>query len=321
MTPNLFSTSMQVLATAAEIYSNLPNATVSLRVLEQHLWTSPWFPRETQHTSRLLSLLTPVELSLPQAFLCISMFETGSLRIAPDELTDVLAMCSGNSTVVAASFADPFDAPTKKGLRSIIGNVGRPGVSMMIPPTNFNLAKAEWDSWKLISHDRFNGKCSDSFSQTSIHSSFTGYEQSIAGTVLHGARDLVACYLETAVSVFDGRKWVGDLNLLDTLYGKDITRIPRAPHCNHTATGCHPVDSWVSINSWEELLELPSKGNSIVTTHGNSLSRLATAAVCLQKYGRSVRCLLLPPDICCYRCAIGDLTAINQDERRLVFIC
>ncbi|KAI0895956.1 hypothetical protein F4806DRAFT_502786 [Annulohypoxylon nitens] len=322
VTPNSFSTSMQVLATAAELYSNLPNTTVSLRVLEQHLWTSPWFPHETQQTSQLLSLLIPVELNLPQAFSCISMFETGSLQITPQELTGVLAMCSGNSIIAAASLlADPFDAQTEKGLRSIIGNVGRPGVSMLIPPTNLNLAKTELDAWKVISHDRFSGKCSDSFGQTSVHLSFTGYEQSIASTVLHGARDLVACYLETAVSVFDGRKWIGDMDILHTLYGKDITRVSRAPECNHTATDCHPIDSWVSINSWEELLELPSKRNVIITAHGNPLSRLATAAVCLQKYGRSVRCLLLPPDICCYRCAIGDSTAINQDERRLVFIC
>ncbi|XDG08355.1 hypothetical protein ABKA04_007970 [Annulohypoxylon sp. FPYF3050] len=322
ITPNLFSRSMQVLATAAETYSNLPDATISLRVLEQNLCASSWFRRGVRLPEPLVHLLKPVELGLPEAFSCVSMFETGSLQIDPDELIDVLAMSSGNSIIAAASiFVDPFDAQSEKGLRGIVGNVGRPGVSMLIPPANPSISKASLDSWKLINHDKFDGKCSDSFNRTSVHLSFTGYEQSIASSILHGAQDSVACYLETAVSVFDESKWIGDLDIFSALHRGNIIILPKAPQCNHAVPDSHQSYSWVSINSWDELLEMPDRRNNIVTAHCNSLSRLAAAVMCVQKYGADIKCHVLPPDICCYRCAVGDFGTTKPKNGREVFIC
>ncbi|KAI1424138.1 hypothetical protein F5Y12DRAFT_754138 [Xylaria sp. FL1777] len=346
-----FAASMYALSGAATIWSYLPDATISLNVIKHSLFSAPWLADDVRcdRTSGRLQGSTVVDaihtrptISISDAFSCIVMLETDDLVIPPSELKNVFAISTRNTIYAAAALlADPYTDCPQYEMRMIYGNVGRPGVSMMIPPTSPLLREPSLESWRLINHEQFkaDSQCDDMFGRTSLHLSFTGYEQPVATTVKHGARDLEACYLETVVTVFDGRERVGDLDILgafdktERVDEKDISdymvgvgkindtlvlsRMPAFPDCPHSSRPS-PCPRWIVLASWEELLEMPSQGVCIVRAHGNALSRLATAVVCIQK--RVKRCSILPPDSC-YYCIEEELHDNILRGDSIVLIC
>ncbi|KAH8878796.1 hypothetical protein GQ53DRAFT_620810, partial [Thozetella sp. PMI_491] len=233
------------------------------------------------------------------ALACVTMFDTGTLDVSPGELTNVFAVSSGNSIyAVSPLLTDPYDDCRKFELTHLIGNIGRAGVAMMIPPTNPRIFKPGLETWNLINHSRFDRTCEDYFSKTSMHLSFTGYEQPVASAISLGAQDLEACYMEALVSVYDGSKWVADLDVMTGLTSSKIDRltwISPQRRCSHNVT---EPPSWVSIDSWDELVEMTA-GCNIVRAHGNSLARLAAAVVSVQKDVEA--CYLAPAEVC-YAC-------------------
>ena len=61
--------------------------------------------------------------------------------------------------------------------------------------------------------------------QDGLHLSFTGYEQAVASTVMHGARDVEARYVEALISVYDECRWVADLDVLSALNSDVLKRL------------------------------------------------------------------------------------------------
>ncbi|TGJ81490.1 hypothetical protein E0Z10_g7272 [Xylaria hypoxylon] len=314
-----FTSSMQALSVAANIWSCLPDATISLNIIKHSLWSAPWLP-DFNNDDEFESGHAKPTIDVSRAFSCIAMLETGDLAIPPSQLEHVFAISIRNTIYAAAALlADPYTNCPQHEMRMIYGNVGRPGVSLMIPPANPVLRKPKLESWKFINHEPFTagGKCDDMFSQTSLHLAFTGYEQSVAATANHGARDLEACYLETVVTAFDGREKVGDLDILGAADKGVFSKIPTAPACSHSSRAL-PCPRWIMVDSWEELLEMPSGNICIIRAHGNALSRLATAVVCAQK--GVDWCFILPPDPC-YFCVEEHIQNKALEGTSLVLIC
>ncbi|KAI0434374.1 hypothetical protein F5Y09DRAFT_296095 [Xylaria sp. FL1042] len=315
ITDSAFPKSMVALSIAADIWSYLPDASISLNVIRHSLFAAPWLMGLTDN-DKFPEAFGKIQDGIPaqeraRTFSCIIFLETGDLDISPSQLGNVFAISIRNTIYAAASlFADPYTICSWREVRMIYGNVGRPGVSMMIPPANPQLRKPNLETWRLINHETFtaNNQCDDMFSKTSLHLSFTGYEQPFVAIERHGARDLEAYYLETVVTVFDGRERVGDL---DILHAFDVVNYSGEPGVTvpvlnivSTASVCpHSLrpsqcPRWIVVASWEELLEMPSGKVCIVRAHGNALSRLAASVVCVQN-GVSW-CFLLPPNPCYY---------------------
>ncbi|KAI0506278.1 hypothetical protein F5B22DRAFT_624291 [Xylaria bambusicola] len=322
-----FATSMHALSVAANIWWYLPDATISLNIINHSLCSAPWVP-EFVNYDRARGRLRVYALShvahakpivdVASAFSCIVMLETGGLAIPPAQLKNVFAISIRNTIYAAAALlADPYTLCPQHEMRMIYGNVGRPGVSMMIPPASPLLRKPKLESWRLINHEPFTySQCDNMFGRTSLHLAFTGYEQPVVTTAKHGARDLEACYLETVVTVFDGRERVGDLDILGAIDNAVFDIMPTNTACAHPSRPSQ-CPRWIVVASWEELLELPSGKVFLVKAHGNALSRLATAVVCVQK--GVGRCFILPPDPC-YSC-VGEALRNQVPDDSIVLIC
>ncbi|TRX93447.1 hypothetical protein FHL15_005722 [Xylaria flabelliformis] len=248
----LLAWSLRALSTAADIWPSHTNPTISLKVIERNLWAAPWLPNIDDFHFEL-------GRNLSQTFSCIAMLETGDLIIPSKELKNVFAMSIRNTIYVAASLlADPDTECLPYESRMIIGNVGRPGVSMMIPPADPVLRKPKLESWRVINHEQLtaDSKCTDMFDRTSLHLSFTGFEQPVGSTLKQGAQDLEACYLETVVTVFDGSEKIGDLAILDAMdRGLLLKKLTNSP-CPHPLRPSQ-CPRWLVVDSWAELLEIP----------------------------------------------------------------
>ncbi|KAJ3576482.1 hypothetical protein NPX13_g3687 [Xylaria arbuscula] len=289
-----FATSMHALSVAANIWSYLPEATISLNVIKHSLCSAPWVPEFVNYDrarGRLrvydqshVTHATPI-VDISSAFSCIVMLETGGLIIPPAQLKNVFAISIRNTIYAAAALlADPYTHCPQHEMRMIYGNVGRPGVSMMIPPASPQLRKPKLESWRLINHEPFtDSQCDNMFGSTSLHLAFTGYEQPVVTTAEHGARDLEACYLETVVTVFDGRERVGDLDILGAIDNAVFDIMPTNTECAHSQRPSQCA-RWIVVASWEELLELPTGNFFLVKAHRNALARLATTVLKLELF-------------------------------------
>lgn len=284
--------SLLALARAKTLYDELPGATVSMAVTKRPLYLAGWAMNvQTRRASR---------------FACIAMFETGTLDIGPDAISSVMAMSSGNSIYVTNGLIqDPLDGLHRThGITRILGNLGRPGVVMLVPPPAPRIVARDSSNWRLINHRPFNGEIIDSFQDTSLHLSFTEYEVSLSVSV--GAIDADAVMLESLISVYDREKWIADLDVLGSLANPKFV-VFRPSACHHeqmhgsesrvlhrTDRTCLRDDipqQLVSIDSWDELLDPPERlgtQSGVIRAHNNWQARLATLSVCVQMEYRTM---------------------------------
>lgn len=236
--------------------------------------------------------LLPYAPSKPQAFACLAMFESGQHDIDPGQLIDVMAMSSGDSIYVSAALlTDPYDETLPGDIRGVMGNIGRPGITFLVPPKDPLIKQVSIDEWPLIERHEFDGCLSDHFQNTSLHLSFTTAETPI-NIGFSGGQDLEACILETLFSVYECGRWIADLNVSNLTTAKRLSRLCRC-------TTQHTAGSWRSnmtcIDSWLGLVDAPEDKVSLVRAHGNWQARLAASSISLA-LGYST--ILLPNDVC-----------------------
>ena len=266
-----FYKSLAALAAAQEVFSNLPNAEVDLSVVSRTLGEAKW--------AQYLSPLTGFVMSRASAVACICMFENGELNLQLQDLEDILAVSSANNLYASEIlFCDPSKSPPPNAFRHVIGNVGRPGLVLLLSPRNTILREPDLESWEMINHAPFDGKFEDNFESTSLHLSLTGYEQPI-NIHGHGDRDCVVHFAEVVVSAHDRGLWHADLDLLH-LATRRWPRISSA-HCRHTEdqkVDASLVADFISIDNWYEALDRPHNP-AIVRSQNNWIARLALAAI------------------------------------------
>ncbi len=242
-------------------------------------------------------------------FACIGMMELGSWNTDPKGLRSVMAMSSGNSIFVANQvLQDPYKEDQAFGIRRIIGNVGRAGIAMLVPPQE-SLIRPLSDTWKLVQHKEYDGKAEDCFGGTSLHLSFTGHELPVVKS--SGSIDSKVNLVETLVSVYDHGEWVADLGILRSLRGVDLYRFDHEKRCEHQGQAVSTRKTrnnqrLTSIDNWDELLDEPldlGHGNvGVFRAHKNWLARLAATCICVQK---GYRTAILSREPLCQRC-LGD---------------
>jgi len=291
--------SLRALATVDNIYKTLPDATISMEVTGQAVFTMPWVPNDQD--TRYSFDFSRFEMDWSRVFACIVLFESGTLAVQPDLFKRVMAMSVGDSLYIAAPLlSDPSDIPAQNEVRRIRGNVGKPGIAMLIPPENPQVKELEAGNWHLINHAPFEGQEEDAFQGTSLHLSFTGYTVPVELGV-HGYRDAEIYFLESVVSIHDRGHWVADIDVLRHFYASGCTRI-FPPICSHGKTGKPPIykssHELTCIDNWNELLDRPENAG-IVRAKGNWIGRLSAMVLSLQLHYPTT---VLPPDFC-WECA------------------
>ena len=333
------------------LYRQLEGATVDVRAAKVDLNTARWVrvafgnslkiplgmrahemrSRETGYTvhsqyyseGERANYLAPGASTLATTFACIAMMETGSFNFEPSELSAVFALSSADSMYIASALLrDPAKGDSQQaGIRRVTGNIGRAGMTLMIPPPDPMVREYGVDDWYLYRHEAFDGVLDDSFKGTSLQLSFTEWKQEVSvGTV--GGKDVEAYFLETLISVYDKEQWIADLNVLSTFRSGRLVRSFLSPPTCH----CSPVNGasriapsvslahlpqLISVGNFAEIIEPPS-APGIITARGNWQARLAAASISIAK-GYQV---ILTSHDCCWPC----LWKAGINGRSMVYI-
>jgi hypothetical protein len=302
---------------ASRIYKLLPNATLSTRILSQELGKAKWI------TSRRKEGFL---LSRAQTLACILMFDSGVCNLDPEIFTDVMAISSGGSLYIAGPLlCDPFEEPGSTEVRRVVGNIGRPGISLLVPPPRPRMKGAALENWRQINHNIYNGTPEDCFSRTSIHLSFTEYEMplKINNDETHMI-DRPVNLVETLVQVFDRGHWVADLNVLGALESgviratcKASDSSPRNEHIRNDSfikSAKRRIAPLIAIDTWDELFDPPKRGTIVARAHGNWLARLGLTVVCREL---GFRPIILPKEVC-WSCCVSIFDCLESEMRKQI---
>lgn len=288
---------LQAIATIGMIYDDFPKATIakefvrtspqtalwlsgSLSSGKEPLFANPSKQHDTEQNGGFeqdlpAKALEPVCLTRRATFACIAMLESGSVNIGPDGLEAVMAMSSGDSLYVATELVHDPAHQSQSPITRIRGNIGRPGITMLIPPSR-TLQWSEAQDWKLIEHASFDAQKKDCFKSTSLHLSFTEYSLAI-DTGRRGVRSSEIQLLETIMSVHDKGRWIADIDILSALASPLLRRAYDGPACHHNDSES-PGSCLVSLDSWDEFLDRPRE-DSVFRAHLNWQARLAASAL------------------------------------------
>ncbi|OJJ69529.1 hypothetical protein ASPBRDRAFT_209089 [Aspergillus brasiliensis CBS 101740] len=329
---------------AAGVYQNLTKATIPLTLVNKPLHECLWLPspfyrktstEEIKHGNLFSNNRVPFiparpqPLDLTQAFSCIARLENGTSDVDPADLESAFALASGDSIFVAAVvLSDPFDSPAPHDIRHIVGNIGRPGLSILVAPQDPNIRKPT-DSFNTISHLPYDFHRVDNFQATSLHLSFTEWKFPLYVDE-ERTIDQDVMMVESVISVLDRGKWVADLDIRCIDF-EQLSRITIAcsGHRGETIFPPEPPlddsdhDDYFSVDNWDELLDAP-EGVGIVRAHGNWAARLAAVSILYQKgQGHSIG--VFGPDKVCFRCfrkeSLIDMDLLEEHEAPLPSFC
>ena len=182
----------------------------------------------------------------------------------------------------------------------MIGNVGKPGITLLIPPLNPMVKSRDPASWRFVSTNEFNGAAEDHFTNTSLHLSFTNYYAPLTQAGRRQGQDHHVFLRESVVSVYHSGEWIGDLDVLKSL---DSGRLHRMSHarcsCSQSQASQEASLLVTSVESWEDVLDPPSEG-FVIRASGNWVARLATTSMLIQVMpeGSGAGMIILPSDMC-----------------------
>ena len=285
--------SLRALEHLYRLYCDLPGATISSRLLTSKatLGESDW--------ARHGGLLYARRGRRSCAFACIAMCETGRLNLDPFRIESVMAISSGNSLYIASDLLkDPAQPVRVPYVKRVVGNIGRAGLALLVPPQEPKLPVEDPDSWRLIDHASFDGKLDNCFATTSLHLGFSGYEFALADDS-QGGRFTEAFFIEAVVSVHDRGEWVADLDVLRALDDPLFYTLQTKACCKKKSSPTKPGFYMTSIDQWAELLDQRDHC-AVVRAYQNWQARLAATIISVQ-LGYETLVFLGDP---CWKCGL-----------------
>ena len=311
-----FLRSLVALARARKLYLNLPEAEVDLNVASITLWSTKWAANVLDLGQR--------EMTRTASFACVAMFDTGCLDLDLNVFDEVIAVSSANNIYASEILSgDPWQLSTSN-LRHVTGNVGKPGLALLLSPGDTILREPDLETWELVNHVPYDGKCEDNFKATSLHLSLTGYEQPL-NTGEQGRRDKEAYYIEAVVSAYDRGTWVADLDLLYFVRrfgagwynGSAFARLPN--FCAHDAALGKNTSAFAkltSIDNWYEFQDAP-KNAAVIRASRNWVARLALAAT---HFDKGYILIIAFEDIC-WACVQESVEERKGDFEKIFVLC
>ncbi|KAI4625643.1 hypothetical protein J4E80_002775 [Alternaria sp. BMP 0032] len=311
-----FSKSLYALESASYVYTDLVHATISLKLITLHLSDAAWFKclfdrwkiRSNNPDPRFdgMPLLTSLQAPLPdrnESFGCIALLDSGVVDLVPEDFSHAFALCSEDTIYVpAVVLSDPFVSVADHEMRSITGNIGRQGISILVSPVEPRIRELS-NNYELVSHEPYDFKREDNFGATSLHLSFTDWTVPLA-TEDTRMIDHDAHAVEAVISIHDRGVWVGDINILDVDF-RDMLRFKPMTSCKGNHSQDCDVD-YTSIDSWEELLDEPN-GVGVFRAHGNWAARLAAVSILSRGQTGGYNFGVLGPEPLCLRCLEEEL--------------
>ena len=337
--PRSLTLSLHANSVIGLIYRNLADATISLKIVDHPLESFAWcdfifkgpntwyFPPKAKldETARGVKPNSPLpdyrigKARLPnyqETFACIATLETG-LNVSPADLKSTYALSLDNSIyVLTLLLADPFEAIGEYAVTRVVGNIGYPGMCLMIAPQNPK-TRSLLNGYNLVAHEDYNYQQEDNFKSTTLHLSFTDWTSPL---LLSNDRRTVDCaiqYVEAVVSVREAGEWVADLNPLaiDFKALRKLPSIKQCPHSEDSRDGIRPKARFISLDCCWELLDPPDDGIGVFRAHKNWAARLAAVSVLCQQ-GHASNIVLCGPSFC-WKCS---LTAFSYELHQKYWI-
>jgi hypothetical protein len=292
-----FWRSLMALSMIESVYCRFPGATIDPIVIKQPLCAARWFANQRQ------VLAAKFTITRPEAFGCIGYLDSG-LDAELETYKNVMALSSGDSIFVAAALvADPLHSTQQAVIKRILGNVGRPGLSLLVPPPNPVSMKVDPSTWLLADMEPYSGLLEDRFSDTHLRMSFTDWSVPIHVAGAPTGRPFIEAHIvETLVSVYNRGKWVADIDVLDAV-GKGSGSWDHQwffkSGCNHDSHDEQKGLEMTALATWEGFFGQPLEGPTVALTYKNWEARLAMVALAVRRGDR----VLLSDGICwnCYK--------------------
>lgn len=311
--------SLNAMAAIRELYQQWPDATIKISITKSPIGAARWCDWSSSPAGYEFHQMETSDSRLYRArkFACIIMMESGGIDLHPDQLGLVMGIATGNSIYAAEyllqdpSAEDHSGKISFSGIKRIIGSLGEPGIVCLVPPRSTKRVLLDNTQHRTVRHDLFDGSMVDHFEQSSLHLTLTAWKLNLA--VGQGSIDADVLIREALISVFDGSRWIADLDILKALEdpatlgflpcfcpGVEILYSPdELGKQLKTAFG----NRLKSISNWNELLlcqdNLLPEEIGTVRSSGNWYARLAAMAL-----ASSIGCPLtvLPPGKMCLQC-------------------
>lgn len=312
-----------------------------LEVEAPETFTTTFIPAVQVDTTMedMLPYMGPGRMTLEQYFSCILLFEN-IFDIPPATLRNVMAISSGNSLFIASSLlSDPHSLPARRKISHVMGNIGRPGTVLLVPPVEPRIMAPGIERWPFMNFRDWDGVGRDSFAESSLHLWFTGSTQEVS-IGYSGAQDKELYMVESVVSLHGKGEWVADLDILRALQSSSFVHrqrrsIPpslkgqvalsggqtgdrrRSVACqeDHDSQYRHQKLPLATIETWWELLE-KSSNDCVFLAAGNWQARLAAMIICLAQ-GRQVSVVSNPV---CWDCVADSKRTISGLKDPVVYI-
>jgi hypothetical protein len=326
-----FFDSLAAIGVAAEVHKSLGSGSISPSIVNSPLKAAKWFKRfqssglhfanDTQQQQFLLKR--------EEILSCISYFDQG-LDIDTVSFRTVMAISSTDSIYVASELlSDPLEREHISKVRRILGNIGKPGLNLLIPPAAPRCLKPNPDDWQLIEYEPYQGVPTDSFSSTNLNMSFTGWRIPMdLADARRGQQDAQAYIYEALISVYDRGKWIADLDVLDALSkGSRSNNSDTDEFCYeyeigwlhkddmNTRAGVVDNEEVPTINNWQELLDHPA-GPVIVMAYKNWAARLAVTCLAIRRQDK-----VYVLDKFCWTCLENLKENVESVLENAIFIC
>ncbi|ETS85041.1 hypothetical protein PFICI_03066 [Pestalotiopsis fici W106-1] len=304
---------LRVLAAVGEIYREPTSggATISCSIVD-----NPFNPPilsmgfgvdDWTHATILLNDTTAMAL--------IGYFETGNnfIEIMRDA-DQIIGLSGGDSIFVrTAILNDPENNYPDYSFTRLLGNTGKAGFSILTLPPKLMARKLDSTSWRVETKS-FNGLPFDSFKQTSLHLSFTGWQMPVANSLPAGQIDADINIIEAVVSVRDAGRWVADVDIYRALSSPRLQiSTTRSEGCEHISEGQDEVnhyeedrDEMISIENWNQVLDQVD-GSAVVRCFDNLVARLAVVSALCQHSKANDRPVVVCSKRMCFRCVSGHL--------------
>ncbi|KAI1080784.1 hypothetical protein F5B20DRAFT_570240 [Whalleya microplaca] len=224
----------------------------------------------------------------------------------------ILGISVGNSIYIPSRLLnDPYSTCHPSGISRLLGNLGRPGLTLMTTPERPEARDINLNSWRLASNE-FNGSQLDCFSSTSLHLSFTEWVAPLYQSSAVGQHGFEAVHAEAVVSIRDSGSWVADISIIEALDHKDVYRLPEVGEpCSHPQPS-KPPDGATSLETWDQILDCP--GGVVVTRSSkNWVARVAIVAVLAQHCRLKPKRIHICPDHVCWEC-------LNPPEANAIYV-
>lgn len=295
LTTDLHMYSLMILCTIVDIYRQFGDITLAMDVTAIKLHQAEWMPvpKQAELGRRSITPQTngfdvadafePFELNLASTFACIVMLESRHVKIADPAFQSVMAVSSGDSLYIAKSILTDPAENMKSRITRLRGNIGRAGIALLLPPDEPQIRRIDAGDWRFLNHDKYDGTRADSFEDTSLHASFTGFMLPF-DTGSRGMRDIDVYFLETVISVRDKARWIGDLKPLP-IFSNPSFRVIHGdnPTCEHMQKDYVAFEQKLtSTDSWYDFSTRP-EGPIVFRANDNWMARLAAASMSIQQ--------------------------------------